>query len=310
MTNIPTELLRTLLAVVDLRSFTKAARVLGVTQPAVSAQIKRLQSLLGFELFDKSAPGVSLTEKCERLVRDSRRMLAINDQIVALAQCPTGARVLRFGLPGDFIGAPLWQRLARFRERWPEVGLHMKTGGGHALLGELNQGDLDVAVALSGAKPQPAAVHYWRDELIWIRSASAPVAPDERVRLLTRPEPCTFRRRMIATLEAAARPYEIAVTAADVDDLARAVAAGLGVTALPRGVALPPGASPCEAGALPNLPEVMVSVCVGADPDSSAREELAALIADALKPPQQAQPAPRLAKPETLDAASARASVA
>ena len=68
MTNIPTELLRTLLAVVDLRSFTKAARALGVTQPAVSAQIKRLQSLLGFDLFDKSAPGVSVTEKGKRIV--------------------------------------------------------------------------------------------------------------------------------------------------------------------------------------------------------------------------------------------------
>ena len=66
MTNIPTELLRTLVAVVDLRSFTKAAQSLGVTQPAVSAQIKRLQGLLGSDLLDKSAPGVSLTSAGER----------------------------------------------------------------------------------------------------------------------------------------------------------------------------------------------------------------------------------------------------
>ena len=57
MLNIPTDLLRTLTTVVDLSSFTKAAKALGVTQPAVSAQIKRLQSLLGYDLLDKRAPG-------------------------------------------------------------------------------------------------------------------------------------------------------------------------------------------------------------------------------------------------------------
>ena len=61
--NIPTELLRTLVSVVDQRSFTKAAHSLGVTQPAVSAQVKRLQFLLGYEILDKSAPGVSLTPR-------------------------------------------------------------------------------------------------------------------------------------------------------------------------------------------------------------------------------------------------------
>ena len=61
MTNIPTDLLRTFVLVVELRSFTRAAKAQSMTQPAVSAQIRRLQGLLGVELFDKSAPGVSLT---------------------------------------------------------------------------------------------------------------------------------------------------------------------------------------------------------------------------------------------------------
>src|SRR5512134_87278 len=82
MINIPTDLLRTLLAVIDLRSFTRAAQSLGVTQPAVSAQIKRLQMLLGADLFDKSAPGVTLTAKGEVIVNYARRMLALNDQML------------------------------------------------------------------------------------------------------------------------------------------------------------------------------------------------------------------------------------
>ena len=52
MTNIPTDLLRTFVSVVELRSFTRAAKAQGMTQPAVSAQIRRLQFLLGVELFD------------------------------------------------------------------------------------------------------------------------------------------------------------------------------------------------------------------------------------------------------------------
>mgnify|MGYP000483429928 CR=1 FL=1 len=67
MTNIPTDLLRTLIAVVDLRSFTKAAASLGITQPAVSAQIKRLQFLLGGELFDRSAQGIILSRRPDSL---------------------------------------------------------------------------------------------------------------------------------------------------------------------------------------------------------------------------------------------------
>ena len=92
MTNIPTELLRTLVAVVDLRSFTKAAQSLGVTQPAVSAQIKRLQGLLGTDLLDKSAPGVSLTSAGELVVNYARRLLSINDQILDIAGPRAGGK--------------------------------------------------------------------------------------------------------------------------------------------------------------------------------------------------------------------------
>ena len=86
MTNIPTDLLRTLVTVVDLRSFTKAAQALGVTQPAVSAQIKRLQGMLGGDLFDRAAPGIALTRQGEAVVTHARRLLAINDEILSASK--------------------------------------------------------------------------------------------------------------------------------------------------------------------------------------------------------------------------------
>jgi len=100
MTNIPTELLRTFVAVVDMRSFTRAAQSLGITQPAVSAQVKRLQQLLGGDLLDKSAPGVLLTPMGESVLGSARRLLAINDQILNLAAAaPAEPHVIRVGVP-------------------------------------------------------------------------------------------------------------------------------------------------------------------------------------------------------------------
>ena len=115
MTNVPTDLLRTLIAVVDLRSFTRAAQSLGVTQPAVSAQIKRLQTLLGGELFDKSAPGVTLTAKGEMVVNYARRLLALNDQMLDVTARGSAAAQLRIGLATDYFEAPALRTIAEFQ---------------------------------------------------------------------------------------------------------------------------------------------------------------------------------------------------
>ena len=108
MTNIPTDLLRTLVAVVDLRSYTKAANSLGVTQPAVSAQIKRLQQLIGADVFERGGQGVALTSRGERVVARARRLLSLNDEIVSLGAATVRADLtVRIGAPSDFVASVL-----------------------------------------------------------------------------------------------------------------------------------------------------------------------------------------------------------
>jgi DNA-binding transcriptional LysR family regulator len=98
MTNIPTDLLRTFVSVVELRSFTRAAKAQDMTQPAVSAQIRRLQFLLGVELFDKSAPGVSLTPVGQNVIESARRLLSVNDHILQIAHPGSAAEAVRIGV--------------------------------------------------------------------------------------------------------------------------------------------------------------------------------------------------------------------
>jgi DNA-binding transcriptional LysR family regulator len=262
MSNIPTELLRTFVAVVGMRSFTRAAQSLGITQPAVSAQIKRLQQLLGGELMDKSAPGVMLTPLGESVLGSARQMLAINDRILTLAAGPadTGATI-RVGLPGDFVGHVLWRTVARSQEAQPNVGFHLKSGPSELLARELGQGDLDVAVIVSGA-PSEDARYHWAEPMVWVHAAQTRIDPDGPVPLVSHGDKCLMHRHVGEALERAGRPYKLSFTETSITNLAAAVAAGLGVMAVPRCASLPADLSIWDEAPLPPLPEIVCNVCV------------------------------------------------
>src|SRR5262250_2113859 len=99
MTNIPIDLLRTFVAICELGSFTKAAHLFDLTQPAVSAHMRRLESLIGADLIEKSLSGVTLTDTGTEVLRHARRMLSINDQIVSGGGQTAHPQVIRLGIP-------------------------------------------------------------------------------------------------------------------------------------------------------------------------------------------------------------------
>ena len=69
-------------AVVERKSFSQAAERLGVTQPAVSLQVRALEKRLGTQLLDRSGRRVEPTEAGRRLYRGAQRLLALEEQIV------------------------------------------------------------------------------------------------------------------------------------------------------------------------------------------------------------------------------------
>src|ERR1700758_1871780 len=95
--NIPTDLLRTFVAIHQLGSFTKAAHLFELTQPAVSAHMKKLESLIGTDLIEKNVAGVHLTPFGEEVLKYARRILSINDQIVCAAV--RTLPIVRLGIP-------------------------------------------------------------------------------------------------------------------------------------------------------------------------------------------------------------------
>jgi DNA-binding transcriptional LysR family regulator len=77
-----TRQLQAFCAVVEKKSFSQAAEQLGVTQPAVSLQVRALEQRLGQSLLDRSGRRVEPTEAGRRLYRSAQRMLALEEQLL------------------------------------------------------------------------------------------------------------------------------------------------------------------------------------------------------------------------------------
>ena len=103
--NIPIEIVRTVVAISETGSLSKAAERLGLSQPAVSSQVKRLQSLVGGSLFSKTANGTTTTDLGKLALHQARRILEANDQLLRLGGNNAGPQVVRLGLSTLLVNA-------------------------------------------------------------------------------------------------------------------------------------------------------------------------------------------------------------
>jgi DNA-binding transcriptional LysR family regulator len=293
--NIPTDLLRTLVSVVELRSFTKAAQSLGVTQPAVSAQIKRLQFLLGYDVFDKRSPGVSLTPRGQVVVNQARRLLSINDDILKLTSSRPGAKTLRVGVPGDYSGSRIPATLARFRLRWPDVAFSVSTGTSEGLLRELQQDDLDVVLAVTILEPALKPRHAWKRKAVWVHSDTTRINPDRPLPLVAYGDDCACQRAAIDALREDGRACEVVFTSRSLQSLVSAVKAGFGVMVMPRGRARKTDLEIWEDAPLPKLPELYCGIFLREGGNRTALEELGDYLAGDLRAEPQREAAAAVA---------------
>jgi DNA-binding transcriptional LysR family regulator len=285
MTNIPTDLLRTLVTVVDLRSYTKAAQALGVTQPAVSAQIKRLQTMLSGDLFDRAAPGIALTRQGEAVVGYARRLLAINDEILGASKGDSARKRIRIGLPGDLSGPLLPWTLAKFRSRWPDYNFQTMSGGAPGLLRDMREGNVDIVIALSHEEPVDAR-HKWSDQLCWVRSDATRVdsQPQVPVPMVAFSEDCMCFRAGTKALRENGRSHRLVMMSGTVLVLSAGVDSGLGTMVMTRGRVRLTQLKRWDDAPLPKLPELHVGIYVREGADTRPLNDLADDLAPLLRP--------------------------
>ena len=283
-TNLDMDVLRSFAAGVELGSFARASARVGRSQSAVSAQLKKLEEQVGRPLLRKQGRGLVPTEAGETLLSYARRLLELNDEAVAAVRDAEVEGWARLGLPQDF--AELWlpEVLGRFARRHPRVRVEARAERNSALLGRVETGELDLALAWG----EPRGVHAERLAelpIAWIGPAGGGPTrrPGEPLPLVAFEPPCRFRDAGIAALDRAGIPWRLAFTSPGLAGLWAAVAAGLGVSARTR--AGLPGAvralGPAEAG-LPALPRIALSLHAAHAEPAPAVALLAAILRETL----------------------------
>lgn len=135
-------------AIVRQGGFTRAAEHLHIAQPALSAQIKRLEGELGVTLLARTSRSVRLTRAGELFLVRARRILAeveaARDEVTSMASVLQGRVTLGFtAVLGPF---DLPQALSRFHTRYPEVSLTLHSGLIGELIAELDSGAADLVL--------------------------------------------------------------------------------------------------------------------------------------------------------------------
>jgi DNA-binding transcriptional LysR family regulator len=244
--------LRCFLAVAERRHFTRAARELGLAQPSVSAQVRRLESELGSELFHRMKGNVTLTPAGEALLPFARRILTDVDAASSELR-ESGAQVrgrLSIGATPSLAATLVPPVLARFHSAYPAVDLVLREAGSGDLVTALEEGALDVALVILPVRHDVLETQpLLREELVLALARTHPLAKRRTISvadlrdvpLVMFREGYDLRNATEAACRAAGFAPTFAVEGGEMDGVLRLTAAGLGAAIVPSLVVEPRG---------------------------------------------------------------------
>ena len=244
-----------LVAVADHRHFRKAAEACFVSQPTLSTQIKRLEAELGVGLVERSPGNVMLTAVGADVVAKARVMLREADDISEIARRakePESGSV-RIGIFPTLAPYLLPHVVPTIRDRYPNLELLLVEEKTEDVLRDLREGKLDAGVL---ALPVPG--EQLHEELLFDEEFVLAVPVNHRLARLSGPVPVSIiagesvllledghclRDQALAVCQLSGAYERTGFRATSLETLRQMVAAGVGVTLLPRLAVAPPVAS-------------------------------------------------------------------
>jgi LysR family hydrogen peroxide-inducible transcriptional activator len=244
MANPTLQQLRYAVAVADARHFGRAAQACFVSQPALSAQIRELESKLGAQLFERSRSGVLVTAAGAEVIERARRILHdVDDLCDAAAGTGEGlAGPLRLGAIPTIAPYVLPHVVRRVAEAHPGLALYLREDRTDPLVAQLLAGQLDVLLlALPLHRPAVDELPLYDEPFLLAVPDAHPLADARRCdldalageRLVLLDEGHCLRDQALAVCELAGHDGRAEVQGTSLPTVVQMVHAGLGVTLLP-----------------------------------------------------------------------------
>ncbi|GAB6854370.1 LysR substrate-binding domain-containing protein [Asaia astilbis] len=255
-TNMPTELIRSFVAIVDAGSMAQATETIFLTQSALSLQMKRLEDLLQQKLFRRDGRALALTAAGEDLLVRARQFLALNDQIVQSMGQGFDPEPIHIGMTQDYADTVLPDVLARFHHAHPRARLRLHVGGTVDLLELFDRSKLDIVLGFGrhAERPDGELIQVALTQMIWLGGHTHAEAAEVPLVLLE--PPCQFRNAVLTTLKESGRDHRILLETPHLPGLRAALRSGLGASARTTGYAAAAGLPIMAPGSLPALPEL------------------------------------------------------
>lgn len=277
------DLLRTLVAVADTGSFTRAGREILRTQSAVSLQMKKLETAIGRPLFRPDGRKVALTDDGRALVSHARRILrAHQDALSDFAEREVSGTV-RLGTPDDYAGAILPLLLSRFAAEYPRIRVDVRCEPSPSLQKLLKDGELDLSILSSEAGREEGPI-LRREPVVWITSQDASPHEEKPVPLALFSPPCIFHDWALKAMGTIGRRYRIAYTSSNLSALQAAIATGLAVGAMAESSSLREFRTLRPDDGFPALPHVSITLAQSGSPGTGASKRLADHILRSFEP--------------------------
>lgn len=226
------ESLRVFLEVVDRGGFTAASKTLGITQPAVSLKIRRLEERIGAKLLLRQGRTLVVTAHGRDLLAHAAKVVDDHDRAVDHMRRSRLHGAVRLGFHTGAVSSGLLEVASRFNRTHPDIDLAIRVSDSGRIAEMLEDGAIDIALMLvldCDDAVRPTDEIWRRDELCVVQGLEVDFTDEDPVPLVSYGSEGLYEPHLVAALQAAGRAHRVSVECPSVSGVRKAVEAGLGV---------------------------------------------------------------------------------